>query len=125
MYCDKTMPREFHALVNMTPNELKEWLKTDESTQCGQIKDDGHATMIPSIATLFANLAFRSPGESVGHESGRKIVAILEKKNPEKDVDQYDEEDLAHMRKVVAYCKRHLAQEEPKAQADSDSKAYK
>ena len=74
--------------------------------------------------TLFADLAFRSSGESVGHESGRKIVAILEK-SPEKDVDQYDEEDLAHMRKVVAYCKRHLAQEEPKAQANSDSKAYK
>ncbi|KAL1737049.1 hypothetical protein EV714DRAFT_265861 [Schizophyllum commune] len=89
----------------MTPNELKEWLETDESTQCGQIKDDGS-------------------GESVGHESGRKIVAILEK-NPKKDVDQYDEEDLAHMRKVVAYCKRHLAQEEQKAQSDSDSKAYK
>ncbi|KAL1720781.1 hypothetical protein EV715DRAFT_196233 [Schizophyllum commune] len=108
----------------MTPNELKEWLETDESTQCGQIKDDGYATMISPVVTLFADLAFRSSGESVGHESGRKIVAILEK-NPEKDVDQYDEEDLAHMRKVVAYCKRHLAQEEPKAQADSDSKAYK
>ena len=124
MRLNKATCREFHALVNMTPNELKEWLETDESTQCGQIKDDGYATVISPVVTLFADLAFRSSGESVGHESGRKIVAILEK-NPEKDVDQYDDEDLAHMRKVVAYCKRHLAQEEQKAQSDSDSKAYK
>jgi hypothetical protein len=33
-------------------------------------------------------------------------------------------DDLAHMRKVVAYCKRHLAQEE-KAKQDTESKSYK
>jgi hypothetical protein len=33
-------------------------------------------------------------------------------------------EDIAHMRKVVAYCKRHLAQEE-KAKQDTNSKSYK
>lgn len=42
--------------------------------------------------------------------SGRKIVEIL-KKNPKKDPAQYDEEEIPHMRRVVAYCKRHLAQE--------------
>jgi hypothetical protein len=56
-------------------------------------------------------------------KSGRKIIEILEK-NPKKDPSQYDEEDLAHMRKVVAYCKRHLAQEE-KAKQDTNSKSYK
>lgn len=55
--------------------------------------------------------------------SGRKIIKILEK-NPNKDPDSYDEEDIAHMRKVVAYCKRHLAQEE-KAKRDTNSKSYK
>lgn len=33
--------------------------------------------------------------------SGRQIVDIL-KKNPDKDPDQYDEDDIAHMRRVVA-----------------------
>ncbi|KAL1748493.1 hypothetical protein HDZ31DRAFT_60231 [Schizophyllum fasciatum] len=47
------------------------------------------------------------------------------KKNPNANVDQYDEEDLAHMRKVVSYCKRHLAQEQEKAKEDTDSKSYK
>jgi hypothetical protein len=56
-------------------------------------------------------------------QSGRKIIEILEK-NPKKDPEKYDENDLAHMRKVVAYCKRHLAQEE-KAKQDTNSKSYK
>lgn len=53
--------------------------------------------------------------------SGRKIIEILEK-NPKKDPKKYDDEDLQHMRKVVAYCKRHLAQEE-KAKQDPESKS--
>lgn len=55
--------------------------------------------------------------------SGGKIVHILEK-NPTKDPNNYDEEDVEHMRRVVAYCKRHLAQEE-KAKQDTNSKSYK
>ena len=62
-------------------------------------------------------------GETIGHDSGRKIVAILEK-NPKKDPSKYDQDDIDHMRKVVAYCKRHLAQEE-KAKQDTNSKSYK
>ncbi|KAI3329242.1 hypothetical protein HD806DRAFT_482299 [Xylariaceae sp. AK1471] len=42
--------------------------------------------------------------------SGRKIIAIL-KKSPEKDPEKYSEEDVEHMRRVVAYCKRHLTQD--------------
>ena len=45
-------------------------------------------------------------------------------KNPKKEASKYDQEDIDHMRKVVAYCKRHLAQEE-KAKKDTDSKSYK
>ena len=55
--------------------------------------------------------------------SGRKIVEILQK-NPTKDPKKYDEEDIAHMRKVVSYNKRHLAQEE-KAKQDPESKSAK
>ncbi|KAL8693789.1 MAG: hypothetical protein Q9218_001437 [Villophora microphyllina] len=88
----------------MTSNELETWLKGEQSTSSGWSKDDGS-------------------GETVGHESGRKIIQILDK-NPDKDPDKYDEEDLQHMRKVVSYCKRHLAQEE-KAKQNTDSKSYK
>ena len=34
-------------------------------------------------------------------DSGRQIVEIL-KKNPDKDPNQYDDDDIPHMRKVVA-----------------------
>jgi hypothetical protein len=46
-------------------------------------------------------------------------------KNP-KEKGRADEntEDIDHMRRVVAYCKRHLAQEE-KAKKDTNSKSYK
>jgi len=55
--------------------------------------------------------------------SGRKIMEML-KKNPEKDPNKYDEEDLGHMRKAVSYNKRHLAEEE-KAKQDTNCKSYK
>ncbi|PTB69005.1 hypothetical protein BBK36DRAFT_1192748 [Trichoderma citrinoviride] len=84
--------QEFKELVNMTAQELKEWLKGDDSTSAGWSKDDGS-------------------GESVGHDSGRRIVEILES-NPDKDPEKYTDDDVSHMRKVVSYCKRHLAQEE-------------
>lgn len=100
----ETVIEEFNELVNMSAKELKDWLGSEESTGSGWSKDDGS-------------------GETIGHESGRKIVKILEK-NPKKDPEQYDEDDIDHMRKVVAYCKRHLAQEE-KAKHDTDSKSYK
>ncbi|PTB77596.1 hypothetical protein M440DRAFT_1400531 [Trichoderma longibrachiatum ATCC 18648] len=84
--------QEFRELVNMTAQELKDWLKGDDSNSAGWSKDDGS-------------------GESVGHDSGRRIVEILES-NPDKDPEKYTDDDVSHMRKVVSYCKRHLAQEE-------------
>ena len=44
-------------------------------------------------------------GESVGHQSGRRIVELLQKGDSE-----YDEDDISHMRKVVGYVHRHGAQ---------------
>ncbi|KUJ24654.1 uncharacterized protein LY89DRAFT_745616 [Mollisia scopiformis] len=101
---NETVIQEFNELVNMSASELEQWLKSEDSTSSGWSKDDGS-------------------GETVGHDSGRKIIEIL-KKNPKKDPEGYEQDDIDHMRKVVAYCKRHLAQEE-KAKKDTDSKSYK
>ncbi|MBA2363317.1 MAG: DUF3140 domain-containing protein [Chloroflexia bacterium] len=81
---DKSTIKAFHDVVNMTARELSQWLETDDSLHVGQ-KDDGD--------------------ESIGHESGRRIVALLGKKQ-----SAYSEDDLAHMRKVVGYVHRHTAQ---------------
>ncbi len=77
----------FDDAVNMTPQELEDWLETDESQGVGW-SDGG--------------------GESVGHESGRRIVAIKHKRKAD-----LDEDDLAHMKKVTGYVHRHLAQGGP------------
>ncbi len=75
----------FKKAINMSPKKLVDWLQTAESKKVGY-KDDGI-------------------DESVGHQSGKKIVAILEKKQSE-----YTDVDLKHMHKVVGYIHRHLAQ---------------
>ena len=77
--------KEFKEAVNMTRKQLEKWLETDDSKNVGRKKDRE---------------------ESVGHGSGRKIVAILGKKKAELDKDDYK-----HMRKVVGYIQRHKAQE--------------
>ena len=76
---------DWQQSVNMTAGELEKWLGTDESQEVGQKASGG--------------------GESVGHDSGRKIVKILGKKKS--DLTDADE---AHMRKVVGYVHRHMAQ---------------
>jgi hypothetical protein len=81
---DEETRREFGESVNMTAKQLETWLATDESKAAGQHQDGG---------------------ESVGHESGRRIVAILGKKKGD-----LGDDDHAHMRKVVGYVHRHLAQ---------------
>ncbi|BCS13083.1 hypothetical protein AtubIFM55763_008892 [Aspergillus tubingensis] len=91
-----TVIDEFNSLVNMTPNELRDWLKGTQSQSSGWTNESS---------------------------SGRKIVSILEH-NPSKDPSGYSDEDVDHMRKVVSYCKRHLAQEET-AKQNTDSKSYK
>ncbi|HEV2527235.1 MAG TPA: DUF3140 domain-containing protein, partial [Thermomicrobiales bacterium] len=82
---DQQVIDEFHELVNMTPKALENWLETDESKEVGQKKD--------------------GDTESTGHHMGREIVGILHKKKSD-----YDDDDVAHMRKVTGYIKRHLAQ---------------
>jgi hypothetical protein len=50
-------------------------------------------------------------------------VQILEH-NPTKNPSDYTDSDIEHMRRVVSYCKRHLAQEEH-AKRDPSSKSYR
>ena len=76
---------EFREAVNMTPGELEKWLSSEESKDVGQKSSPG--------------------GESVGHDSGRRIVQILGKKKGD-----LADDDEAHMRKVIGYVHRHLAQ---------------
>ncbi|MGW5367950.1 DUF3140 domain-containing protein [Streptomyces sp. NPDC004009] len=80
---DDDVRHAFGDAVNMTAGELEKWLETDESKSVGQ--SDG--------------------GESVGHESGRRIVTLLRTKKAD-----LGEDDIAHMRKVVGYVKRHVEQ---------------
>ncbi|MER7720543.1 DUF3140 domain-containing protein [Streptomyces flaveolus] len=75
---------DFREVVNMTPAELEKWLATDASRDAGQHKDGG---------------------ESTGHASGRRIVDIARARKSDLTDDDY-----AHMRKVVGYVRRHLAQ---------------
>ncbi|GGO78832.1 DUF3140 domain-containing protein [Nonomuraea cavernae] len=82
---ERAVAAEFDQAVNMTAKELERWLATDDSKMVGQKKDGG--------------------GESTGHESGRKIVGLLQTKK-----SSLTEQDYAHMRKVIGYIHRHLAQ---------------
>jgi hypothetical protein len=68
----------------MTASELERWLQTDESKDVGD-KSSG--------------------GESTGHASGRRIVSLLRSKKEDLTGENY-----GHMRKVVGYVHRHLAQ---------------
>ncbi len=80
----KSIIDEFNQVVNMTAKELESWLDTDESKAVGQ--KDGE-------------------DESIGHQSGRRIVQLLQKKQ-----DEYTDDDLSHMKKVISYVHRHSAQ---------------
>lgn len=80
--------KEFNEAVNMSPGELERWLATEESQSVGWTHD--------------------GESEAVGHESGRRIVDIKHKKKTD-----LTDEDYRHMRKVVGYVHRHLAQGGP------------
>jgi DNA topoisomerase VI subunit B len=90
---------DFKEAVNMAPAELEKFLDTDESKEVGQKK--------------------RGSDESVGHESGRKIIAIKHKKKADLTDDDY-----AHMKKVVGYVHRHLKQGGPDKDAEHSPWRY-
>ncbi len=74
----------FASGVNMTATELARWLETDMSLSVG--------------------ITRRGERESVGHRSGRCIVGLLGLHPAE-----LEDEDVAHMRKVVGFIARHAA----------------
>src|SRR4051794_37470337 len=80
---DEEARDKFRHNVNMSAGELSKWLESDESKQAGQHQE----------------------AESVGHRSGRRIVTLLGRK-----AAGLSDDDHAHMRKVVGYIHRHLAQ---------------
>ncbi len=76
---------ELRRAVNMAPRDLENWLETEESRSVGWLREGER--------------------EAVGHQSGRRIVELKRKK-----VAELSEDDHAHMRKVIGYVHRHLAQ---------------
>ena len=80
--------REFGEAVNMSPATLETWLATEESRSVGWTHE--------------------GEGEAVGHQEGRRIVEIKRKKAAD-----LTDEDYRHMRKVVGYVHRHMAQGGP------------
>ena len=82
---DQQTIRDFKEAVNMSANELGKWLDTKESAAVGY-KPSGD-------------------DESVGHQSGKRIVEILRKKQAD-----CTDEDIKHIRKVTGYVHRHPAQ---------------
>lgn len=89
---------DFNDAVNMSPSEIEAWLDKDDSKRVGWKGEDGQGS-----------------AESVGHQSGRRIVAIKRKAKADLSAD-----DLAHMKKVVGYVARHKAQGPAKDKATSD-----
>jgi hypothetical protein len=89
-----TAIREFKQAVNMSPQKLAAWLKTPESKEVGYKSSEG--------------------GESVGHQSGRRIVELLGQTQAE-----FSSEDVAHAKKVIGFIHRHLAQRPSGDIADS------
>lgn len=88
--------QEWRELVNLAPAELEKWLATERSHTVGDNRE----------------------GDSTGHQSGRRIVAI---KRTNKD--DLTEDQWAHMASVVGYIKRHLAQGGP--EHDSRDSAWR
>ena len=78
--------KAFKEAVNMSAKAFTAWLATDESKKVGFKAREGE--------------------ESVGHQSGKKIVTLLAKTQT-----KFTTADTAHARKVVGYIHRHLAQQ--------------
>ena len=98
--------REFTDAVNMTKGELRKWLDSDESQSVGMKAGGEKKTE-------------KGGGESRGHESGRMIVTLLDKKKSD-----LDEDDVAQMKRVAGYVHRHLAQGPPKQDAEHSRWRY-
>jgi Protein of unknown function (DUF3140) len=76
---DEDVRASFAQIVNMTPREIEDWHKTDESKSVGQDSGDG---------------------VSVGVKAGQRTLQLLRiKRAPNAD-------DLKHMRRVISFIRR-------------------
>ena len=82
---ENAIREDFHGVVNMSRAEIEAWLTTDESKKVGFTR--------------------RGETESVGRQSARRIMAILGAQ-----AGDLSQADYAHMKKVIGYARRHLAQ---------------
>ncbi|MET0274399.1 MAG: DUF3140 domain-containing protein [Phenylobacterium sp.] len=82
---ERAIRAEFDRLANLTQSELAAWLETPQSRKVGMVR--------------------KGETESVGRQSARRILAI--RSAAARDLT---EADYAHMKKVIGYCRRHLAQ---------------
>jgi hypothetical protein len=87
--------KEFGRLTNMTQAELKAWLKTPQSHKVGMVR--------------------KGETESVGRQSAKAILKIRDKA-----VADLTDADYRHMKKVIGYCRRHLAQRPPAYKTGGD-----
>ena len=78
----------------MSPQKLAVWLETSKSKEVGYKSREGD--------------------ESVGHQSGRRIVELLGKAQAE-----FSSGDVAHAKKVIGFIHRHVAYRPPGDIADS------
>ncbi|WP_268956976.1 DUF3140 domain-containing protein [Sabulicella rubraurantiaca] len=92
------MVQEFREAVSMGRSTLERWPTTKRSMEVGQK---------------------RNGGESVVHASRRRVATILAKGRSA----EYTKEERAHMRKVVRYVCRHLAQRPKGDMRDTDWRA--
>ena len=87
--------RKFDRLTNLSQAELKTWIETPESRKVGWVRPD----------EKISGARRQGERESVGHRSGRRILAIRDTY-----ADDLTPSDYAHMKKVIGFCRRHLAQ---------------
>jgi hypothetical protein len=80
-----TAYRRFRDAVNMNARQLERWLDSAQSKAVVQKRS--------------------ARAESTGHQSGRRIVALLRTKRSE-----LTDADLSQMRRVAGYVARHMAQ---------------
>ncbi len=86
--------KDFKDAVNMTASELEKYLESDDSKRVGWKGDSGD----------------QEDKESIGHQSGERIVKLLHTKKADLTDDDY-----RHMQKVAGYIHRHLKQKPEKS----------
>jgi hypothetical protein len=122
----------------MSAIELEEWLKQGDSTGSGWSKNDGsgetigHESYLSHLAGPISNPAnilavdvkSSKSSKRIPRKIRRNMIKVSEINSGRRDAEIVYLDDINHMRKVVSYRKRHLAQEE-KAKPDTDSKSLR